>query len=394
MTEGLFFEMLLAFGGAITYNFTPMKGSLYIITGDDDYLVNSEAEECVKRHISQGEREFGLEMIYGSVSTGEAVRRCVDNAISSVQTPSFFGGAKVTWLRDAAFMPGNGRVSEFQEAKDAVEKLSGFLQGELREGQVLVITAAKIRKNSLFYKTCSALAKVEDFGSGMKSWELQKAAAPRLDLLIEKKGIRMAAAAREEFLQRVGYDTRTIVSELEKLSLYVGDKNAVTVDDVREIVSVGHEAEAWDVLKAFGHRNCAALVKSLDPLSGQNGIGIMLCAMIDKNIRELLVLREAYDRKWISGSGVWSSRLSIEADMLLKSLPGNYRTMGSWQLKNNLNSALNYTQQELRVARFRIIDLREKLVSSSQPEMFLLETALLRIMAGSHKKTVGSGQRS
>jgi len=92
------------------------------------------------------------------------------------------------------------------------------------------------------------------------------------------------------------------------------------------------------------------------------------------------VLREAYDRKWISRSGNWSSNLPVEADMLLKSLPGNYRTMSTWQLKNNLAFALNYSQQELRVARYRIIELREKLVSSSQPEMFLLQMALLRVM--------------
>jgi len=202
-----------------------MKGQLYIICGDDDYLVNSEVEECIKRHIGQTEREFGLEMIYGSVTTGSAAKGCIDNAISSVQTPSFFGGAKVTWLRDATFMPGGGRVSEYQESKDAVEKLNNFLQRELVEGQILIISTAKLRKNSTFYKTCSALAKIEDFGSGMKSWELEKAIAPRLDLFIKQKGIKMASAARTEFMLRVGFDTRTIVSELEKLSLYVGDKN-------------------------------------------------------------------------------------------------------------------------------------------------------------------------
>ncbi|MFA7173127.1 MAG: DNA polymerase III subunit delta [Kiritimatiellia bacterium] len=371
-----------------------MTGHLYIILGDDDYLVNSESQECIKRHLAPTEHEFGLEMIYGSVTTGGAAKVCVDSAISSVQTPSFFGGAKVTWLRDALFLPGGGKVSEYQESKDAAEKLHQFLQRELAEGQILIITAPKIRKNSNLYKTCSALSNVVDFGSGMKGWELEKAAAPRLDQLIEKKDIRMEPDARKEFLLRVGFDTRTIVSELEKLSLYVGDQNQITVADVREIVSIGREAEAWDVLKAFGQRDCAALVRSLDPLSGQSGIGIMLCAMIDKNIRELLVLREAFDRKWISSSGNWHGHLPVEADMLLKSLPGNFRTMGTWQLKNSLASARNYTQQELRVARFRIIELREKLVSSSQPEMFLLEVTLLRVMAGAQKKSINNRQSS
>ena len=364
-----------------------MKGILYIICGDDDYLVNSAVEERINQHISQQDREFGLEMIYGSVTTGNSAKVCIDNVINSVQTPSFFGGSKVTWLRDATFMPGGGKVSEYLESKDAVEKLNKFLKGELQDGQILIISMAKIRKNSALYKTCSSLTQVEDFGSGMKGWELEKVATKRLDIFIEKQGITMGASARKEFLMRAGFDTRTIVSELEKLSLYAADKSEVNINDVRAIVSIGREAEAWDVLDAFGHRNSAKLVESLDPLSGQNGVSIMLSAMMDKNIRELLVLREAYDHKWISRAGNWSSNLPAEADMLLKSLPGNYRSMNAWKLKKSMGYALNYTQQELRVARFRMIELREKLVSTGQPEMFLLETALLRVMVHKSKSS-------
>jgi DNA polymerase III delta subunit len=281
----------------------------------------------------------------------------------------------------------------YQESKDAVENLIKFLQGELQSGQILIITAAKLRKNSAFYKSCSSLTKVEDFGSGLKSWELEKMAGQRLDMFIEKAGIKMGSQARKEFLLRVGFDTRTIVSELEKLSLYVAAEKEATVADVREIVSIGREAEAWDVLDAFGQRSCVKLFESLAPLSGQKGISIMLSAMLDKNIREMLVLREAYDRKWLSRSGSWSSHLSVEGDMLLKSLPGNYRSMSPWRLKKSISHVINYTQQELRVARFRIIELREKLVSTAQPEMFLLETALLRVMAHKSKSSVIPRQR-
>jgi len=49
-------------------------------------------------------------------------------------------------------------------------------------------------------------------------------------------------------------------------------------------------------------------------------------------------------------------------------------------MKKKLPHALNYSLQELRIARFRILELREKLVSTGLPEMFLLETALLRII--------------
>ena len=54
--------------------------------------------------------------------------------------------------------------------------------------------------------------------------------------------------------------------------------------------------------------------------------------------------------------------------------------MNTWALKKKLPHALNFTLQELRLARYRILDLREKLVTCALPEMFLLETTLLRII--------------
>ncbi len=370
-----------------------MKGNLYIILGDDDYLVNSEAEKCIGRHVERQNRDFGLEIIDGRVSTGAAVKACVDTVINSVQTPSFLGGDKVTWLRDAHFLPGGGKVSEYVESKEAVDKLTAVLDQDLQQGQVLVVTTAKIRKNSAFFKSCSRLAAVEDFGSGLKGWEQEKMAAPRLDRFIEERGIQMGFAARKEFLHRVGFDTRTIVSELEKLSLFALGAGEISVQDVREIVCVGGEAEAWDVLEAFGARNAVKLIEGIERLSGQSGIAIMLAAMLDKNIRDMLVLREAHDCKWIR-NGRWADKLPVEAEMMLKNLSGGYLGMPGWMLKKKLDHALNYTQQELRVARFRIIEMRERLVSTGQPEFFLLQTALLRIMARKEKPAAGVARGS
>ena len=366
-----------------------MEGKLYVFLGDDDYLLNDSARKCISMFVAPENRDFGLEIIDGIVTSGGAVKLCVDNVISSMRTPSFLGDVKVTWLRDAVFLPGGGRVAEYEESKEAVEKLGGALEAGLSPGQVLIVSAPKLRKNSTLYKICAQKGEIEDFGSGLKSWEQEKAAAGRLDRMIEDRGIKMGLAARKEFLQRVGFDTRTIVSELEKIETYACGREEITSADVREIVSIGREAEAWDVLDAFGSRDAVKLVESLERLSGQAGIAIMLSAMIDRTIREMLVLREAYDRRWIV-NGSWSSKLPVEADMMLKSLPGNFRSMNGWMLKKKLAHVQNYTQQELRVARYRMIELRERVVSTGQPELFLLQTALLRVTARKEKAARGS----
>jgi len=370
-----------------------MNGGLCLICGDDDYLVDSAARERIDRLVPAADRAFGVETVDGRVETGDEVRRAVDACIESVQTPGFFGAVKVTWLRNALFLTGGGRVSETVAAKESVEKLTEWLKGGLLEGQILVITAAKILRSSVFFKVCQKQGEVEDFGGGFKSWELEKLADGRLDALLAKVALSMDDQARKEFLNRVGFDTRALVQEVEKLRLYLGGGGLVSAKDVREITSIGREAEAWDLLDAFGERSAFALLDTLNRLSGQKGIGVMLAAMLEKSVRELLVLREAYDRKWIyggKGGGCgWSNSLPPEAAALLNALPVNPKTMNTWAMKKKLPHALNYSLQELRVARFRILELREKLVSTGLPEMFLLETTLLRII-GSPKRVAAA----
>ena len=169
----------------------------------------------------------------------------------------------------------------------------------------------------------------------------------------------------------------------------------VTVRAVHEITSIGRESEAWDILDAIGERNAQKTLDTLNTLSGQKGIGIMLSAMLDKNIREWMLLREAYDRRWISGrpggQAVWSTSLDEQSQMLLNALPINPKTMNAWALKRKLPFALNYSLQELRIARHLILSLREKLVSTQLPERFLLETYLLKMIG--KPKTPATGNR-
>lgn len=369
-----------------------MRPTLYLIFGDDDFLVEEAARQRIDAVIPPADRETCLETIDGHADTGdEALRRAL-SCIGSMQTPGFFGAAKVTWLRDATFLTGGSRVAESAAAKSATEQLAKAIAGLGADSPVtLVITAQKVLKASVFCKTCLKAGEVLDLGNNLKPWEQKKAAEDRFGDLLESEGLEMDPDARREFLDRVGYDTRLIVQELRKLKLYLHPKVVAAAADIRAICSVGREAQAWDVSDAFGQRDPLALLKALKPLAGDKSTPIIVTGMIEKELREMLVLREAYDRKWLyggkSGSAGWASNLPPEASMLLNALGMNPKTMNAWMLRKKLPYALNYTLNELRIARYRIIRLREQLVSTDLPPMPLLEATLLRT-AGRPPRTV------
>jgi DNA polymerase-3 subunit delta len=370
-----------------------MEGKLYLICGDDDYLVDTAARERINQLVPAADREFGVEIVDGQRDTLDGIIEAVNACMESVQTPGFFGATKVTWFRDVSFLTGSGRSAGTTAAKEVVQKLVAWLKDGLLAGQNLIITTTKVLRNSTFFKTCQQLGEIQDFGSGHKAWELEKLAGERMDALFKQAGLTVDAPARDEFLKRVGCDTRLLVSEVEKLRLYVGASSRVTVEDVREITSIGREAEAWDLLDAFGERNALGVLTTLNRLSGQRGIGIMLATMLERTVRDLLILREAHDRKWVyggtGGACGWSKNLPPEVAALLSTLPVNPTATGTWILKKKLPHALNFTLMELRVARHRILDLREKLVSCALPELFLLETTLLRII-GNPRRTAAA----
>ena len=84
-------------------------------------------------------------------------------------------------------------------------------------------------------------------------------------------------------------------------------------------------------------------------------------------------------------SSGWSTHITPEATIMLSNLPINPKSIPAWSVRKKVPHAQNYTVMELRAARFRILDMREKMVSTGLPEMFLLESTLLRII-GKPKK--------
>lgn len=359
-----------------------------LILGDDEFLVNRSAKRRIDALVPQDRREFGLEVIDGGVTKGEDVLRVAEQCVGSVRTPSFFGGCKVTWLRDAAFFGAKGKTKEEDDEEElsgdvalAVEKLAGLVREGLPDGQVLIVSARKVPKTSAFFKACQKTGTVEDFGSGLPPWEREAKVSLELDRLIREFGMTFTGNARKVFQERAGADMRTLVSELEKLSLYAGPGNPVTADDVAAVTSLAHETMAWELLDAVDSRNARMILRVLAAFEGQKGVTMMLEAMLENNIRDMIVIREALERRWITAGGGWSGDIPPEGQVLLGVLPVGPGKIAPGKLAKLAGFARNWTMMELRVARYRLMEMREKLVSGGTvPEMLLVQETLLKII--------------
>src|SRR5581483_10485575 len=129
----------------------------------------------------------------------------------------------------------------------------------------LLISAGKVDKRKIFYKTLEKLGSVELFAGWSaddRDWADQ-ASSYALRALRER-GKDISDDALAELVANVGPHVRQLNSEIEKLALYVGDHARIDTDDVDAIVTRNKQARAFALGDALGDRNLPRLLHCLD----------------------------------------------------------------------------------------------------------------------------------
>lgn len=354
--------------------------------GEDDFLAEATARKIVEATVPAELRGSAIETVDGNAQNEEAQLASLAACRASVQTPPFLDPVKLTWWRGVTFLPGGGHNGKTTEAVgNALKKFADELAANpLPENQVLVITATKLLKTSIFAKTFKSFAQVVEFGGGGKSRDRQESALARLPDLAAEEKLSFAPGADAAFIAKVGTDTRVIVSELAKIRTYLGkERDTVTKDDIAAVASVGgEEPELWEITDAIAQRNPAKFISTLANFEGKNGFDILLATVAEKFFRELIVYRDALDNGWLTPYGTWARDLPPQvAEDLNAAGIGPAVAKGSWFTKRGAANARQFTMRELRVARYQMLQVRERLVSSSSSDDSIVASELLRIIA-------------
>lgn len=363
------------------------QASVYLIGGDDEYLVTARAREVVDNLVPAEQQALGLEIVDGRTDTADDAMRCLRQCVEALQTLGFLGGGKVTWLRDAGFLAAGtkGRSKEMQELIDDLVEL---VDKGLPSGQTLVLTMARLDARSALYKACARRGEVHEFSLPEKSWDACRQAAEVAVQELERSGIRIGRETAQILVERVGFDTRHVTNEVQKLVLYIGKRREVLPEDVLAVVPAVRETAVWDFADSVGERNLAKALKVLRQLMFQKESHIGLMAGLEKRIAMLLVLRTALDRGWASlhGKGTWGELkwgTSPGAEKALECLKtDDRRPIHPYRAFKLAEQAERFTLHELLDAREQAAGAREQMVSTGIPPFLILELLLAGLMGG------------
>jgi hypothetical protein len=102
-------------------------------------------------------------------------------------------------------------------------------------------------------------------------------------------------------------------------------------------------------------------------------------------VRELLLVRESLDRGWLrlkpGGRNAEPDWSGLPDSLSAAGGKKDMRKLSPWQIEKLARQAETWRLPELRLARYWLVELRERLVSSTAPGGVLLEAALLRCVA-------------
>ncbi len=359
--------------------------SLYLVYGDDDYLVGRKAKEWVQALCPESDQALGLEIIDGRVDVVAEAVASVRACLGALQTVGFFGGRKVVWFRDVNFL-NDSVVGRSREVKDEIEHLTQLIKKGLQADQILVVSAAKVDGRTAFFKACQAAGQVVQYATPERTEQADERARDYALEAFRARGLRpVSGDVVERFIEKTGPDTRQIEQEAEKLYLYLGDRKDIRDDDVQAIVSSSRESVAWDLADAVGRRELRRALLVLRQLLFQKESEVGLVIGLEGRFRDLLLLDDCRRRGWVRieeqgryQKAVWTG--GADGERALGSMKKDPRKTHPYRTLLLLQQAARYSPRELLAGQAEIVRSHEMMVSSGVPGSILLELLVLKLV--------------
>ncbi len=361
-----------------------------LVYGEDDVAVTQRAREVFQKWSDElgGMDHETLDAAVGNAS--EAIT-AIGKLREALQTLPFFGGGKVVWFKNCSFL-GDDRTAESRAVNDAVAELAQELKAFDWRGVRLIVSAGKVDKRKVFFKTLEKIGEVQAFGAWTEGsgWEDQAELAVVRALQSAKKQITDEAV--DLLISFVGPNPTQLGTEVEKLIVYVGDRAEITATDVDTIATRNKTARAFAVGDAVGERNLPRVLRTLDSELWEmtfdrekSEIGL-LYGLISK-VRTMIFAKELARGGWVTGEfgdrdyNRFKAQLAkVPPNAVPEEKKLNPLAVNPFVLFRAYLHSRNYTPGELVRAMDLLLQCNLGLVSSGGDKTLALQRVLVQIV--------------
>lgn len=244
---------------------------LYILHGGDAFLQDTHRKAIIDAVADGGDPQVCTAVFEAGADLSLA------DVFDELRTPPLLAPRRLVIVRDA---------DDFVSAHR--EKIEDFFASPPSSSSLMLIVSAW-PSNTRLAKLAVKIGLTFDCSApegNLAGW-LNKAAAQR--------GKKISPEACELLAAWVGRDLSALDTEVEKLSLYVGDREMIDVPDIGAIVTSSAGPGAFALTNALTMGNCKAALEILAGMLHVRGEEFRALGMIGWHLRRALAAREQID---------------------------------------------------------------------------------------------------
>ncbi|WP_027338637.1 DNA polymerase III subunit delta [Halonatronum saccharophilum] len=307
--------------------------SIYLIYGDDKYLIDEFIDKFVEKFVSEDFKDFNLNFLEENDSL-------VTTLINAVKTLPFMAPKRIVVVKTYDLFS--------KKPKDG-EQLYKLI-GDFPDSTILLLLSYnKPNKRLKLFKEIKKSGEILKF-EGLKYKKLDQWIENKVRDLgwdIDKRGVKLLEEAFNN-------DLLTLDSELNKVMAFVGEKKFITKEDIEMVISKDwliKENIIFDFVDAIGKRDTSMALNLLSDILREGSDPKQILGMIARQIRLML------QSKLLSNKG-------FSAEQISKKLKQHI-----YPIKKCLRQSNNFSIEALERALERIFEADCNLVTGAEREL-------------------------
>jgi DNA polymerase-3 subunit delta len=310
---------------------------LYYFHGDEPYLIERAVKRLLDLTVSPDSRDFNLDIFYGKECKGEEIA-------TTGQTLPMFAERRVVLVK---------RSGELSPA--ALEMLTEYVS-DPSPSTCMIFEGEKIDQRKRFFVEMKKRGNLVEF---KRLYENHLGPFIREEAAVYGKKVEPAAV--EMLVYLIGNNLQELAAEIEKVAIYVTGRDAITVADIREIVSDTKVDSIFELTDSIGRRDLGKSLRNLNTILRDGEAPLMVLAMLTRHFRQLWRVKELSDKR------------------LPPNEIGKAAGINPYFLKGIVEQAKNYRISEFRGIFERLIATDLALKTSGGKPVSLLECLLMDI---------------
>jgi DNA polymerase-3 subunit delta len=311
--------------------------SFYYLYGDDTYLIEEAIRNIENKVISPGSKDLNYEVFYAGNDR-------VSDIVNAAQTMSFLSKKKFILIKEA------NRLS----AKESEGFISYFSNPS--DFACLVFIGEKVNFKQKFFirlQKSGVIAQLNHPQNRELPYWVQRF-ANRFDKKISKD-------ATTFLIDIVGNNLLQIYNEIEKASIFTGEKRSIDVEDIQAIITELKIESIFDLIDSVVNKNSEKALSILNKTLASGEDHLMILGMIIRQFRLILRAKDMLKRG------------------LTPSFIGKRLGVRNFFLKGFLEQVKKYSFDELKWTFEQFLKADLALKSSKLTKKMLLERLILNL---------------